>query len=282
MKKATQKIVLRTRGRDTAADANGNPIGQAGAYADILGGTAGNDHILSGDLNDDVGGGAGDDRIEGGAGNDYLHSGIDNDIVEGGAASDIVAGEDGNDRLFAHAQIAVDQAIANGNTDTASGIKGDWLAGGTGDDTLVSGADNDVLSGGEGSDLIIAGAGDDYILGDADYIAQYIWNADPSYQIGSINWYHSSPDTFNWSVTPQPDGGALFHPVTEYAAGNSPAAGNDIIYAGDGTDHVWAGSGEDVVYGEGGNDAIFGGAGSALFERCRRVAANDQSIRKVA
>jgi len=259
-------------GIQAAADANGNPIGQAGAYADILGGTAGNDHILSGELSDDVGSGAGDDWIEGGNGNDYLHGGIGNDLIEGGAGSDIVAGEDGNDRLYANAQIATDQAIANGSTDTATGNKGDWLAGGAGDDTLVSGADNDVLSGGGGNDLIVAGAGDDNILGDSDYLPSYQWPVDANntidpnawtYQIGSTNWYHSQPSTFDWSVTPQADGGALFQPVT--GATNPPDAGSDIIYAGDGADHVWAGSGGDVVYGEGGNDSLNGEDGSDIL-----------------
>lgn len=258
-------------GIQAAADANGNPIGQVGIYADILGGTAGNDHILSGELNDDVGGDAGDDWIEGGSGNDYLHGGVGNDIVEGGTESDIVAGEDGNDRLFADRQIAVDQAIANGNTDTASGFKGDWLAGGGGDDILVAGADNDVLSGGEGSDLIVAGAGDDYILGDADYVPQFQWpmggnntldSSAASFSMNGVNRYHSLPNTFDWSATPQADGGALFQPVDVYASGDSPAAGDDIIYAGDGADRVWGGEGNDVVFGEGGNDTLIGEAGN--------------------
>jgi len=252
-------------GIQAAADANGNPVGQAGAYADILGGTAGNDHILSGELNDDVGGGTGDDWIEGGSGNDYLHGGTGNDLVEGSTGLDILAGEDGNDRLFANTQVATDQAIANGNTDAATGLKGDWLAGGAGDDTLIAGAGNDVLSGGEGNDLLIAGVGDDYILGDADYIAQYIWSDAPSYQIGSTDWYHSAPTTFDWSVTLQANGGALFQPIIQYASGDSPAAGSDIIYAGDGADHVWAGSGGDIVYGEGGADQLNGEDGCDIL-----------------
>ena len=58
------------------------------------------------------------------------------------------------------------KAIANGNTDSATGFKGDWLSGGGGDDTLVAGADDDVLAGGGGNDLIVAGAGDDVVYGE--------------------------------------------------------------------------------------------------------------------
>ncbi|MBZ0307855.1 MAG: hypothetical protein K8I82_17435, partial [Anaerolineae bacterium] len=49
-----------TAGIQADADAQGNPIGTAGPYEDILLGSAGNDHILSGELNDDVCAGAGD------------------------------------------------------------------------------------------------------------------------------------------------------------------------------------------------------------------------------
>ncbi len=116
--------------------------------------------------------------------------------------------------------------------------------------------------------------GRDNILGDSDYVPSYRWPVDANntidpnawtYQIGSTNWYHSQPSTFDWSVTPQADGGALFQPVHEYAAGNSPAAGSDIIYAGDGADHVWAGSGGDIVYGEGGADQINGEDGNDIL-----------------
>jgi len=143
--------------------------------------------------------------------------------------------------------------------------------------------DNDVLSGGEGSDLIVAGAGDDYILGDTDYVPTFQWPVDANnaidpnawvYSMNGSNWYHSLPSTFDWSITPQADGGILLPPGYEYAPGNSPAAGSDIVYAGDGADQVWAGSGGDVVYGEGGadmldgedgNDILFGGTGDDVL-----------------
>ncbi|MHB1619269.1 MAG: lipase family protein [Sulfuricella sp.] len=252
-----------TAGIQAKADANGNPIGTAQPYEDILSGSAGNDHISSGALNDDIGGEAGDDWIEGGSGNDYLGGGAGNDLIEGGTGSDILIGGDGNDRLYANASVDTATAIANGNTDTATGQKGDWLSGNAGDDTLVAGADNDVLAGGAGADLLIAGAGDDYIMGDADYTAQYISETTPRYSIGSTDWYHSSPNTFNWTVTPQADGTTLFQPVTGLT--NPVGGGADVIYAGAGNDRVWAGEGDDVVYGEGGNDTILGGAGNDIL-----------------
>ena len=240
-----------TPGIQADGDAQGNPIGTPQPYEDILGGSAGNDHILAGELNDDVGAGAGDDWIEGGNGNDYLWGYTGDDLIEGGAGSDILIGDEGNDRLYGNAQVDIAPAIANGNTDTGSGLKGDWLSGNAGDDTLVAGADNDVLAGGAGADLLIAGAGDDNILGDSDYVPQYIWEAAPRYSIGGVLWYHSSADTFNWTITPGPDT-TVFAPVVGET--NPVGGGADVIYAGAGNDHVWAGEGDDTLFGGDGGE----------------------------
>ncbi|MBI3903964.1 MAG: putative Ig domain-containing protein [Nitrosomonadales bacterium] len=207
-------------------DALGNRIvdtNQPGAVDDILNGSSGNDSILTG------------------MGRDYANGKAGDDLMQGGTGSDILAGEDGNDRLYGDSQISTEQAITNGNSDIATGLQGDWLAGGAGDDTLVAGTDNDVLSGGGGNDLIVAGAGDDYIVGDADYTAQNL----------------------NWSIAVDANGNAVFTPATD--ATNPADAGNDIIYAGEGNDHVWADGGNDVVYGEGGNDTINGEAGNDIL-----------------
>ncbi|MCK9202338.1 MAG: putative Ig domain-containing protein [Gallionella sp.] len=248
-------------GIQAAADANGNPVGIAGPYEDILGGTAGNDHILSGELNDDIGGDAGNDWIEGGTGSDYIGGGTGDDLIEGGAGTDILAGEDGNDQIYGNIQITVSDAIDNGNNDIDYNVKGDWLAGGSGDDIMVAGTANDVLSGGGGNDLLISGAGDDFILGDTDYLASYIWKTDPSYSTGSTNWFHSAVTTFDWTVTQKTVDEWLFQPVYEYPS----VGGADVIYAGNGNDHVWAGAGDDMVYGEGGGDVIIGETGNDIL-----------------
>ena len=244
-------------------DAQGNPYGTGGApYEDILGGSAGNDHILAGELNDDVAGEAGDDWIEGGSGNDYLGGRSGDDLIEGGAGSDILIGEEGNDRLYANSKVDTATAIENGNNDMGSGQKGDWLAGNDGDDLLVGGADNDVLSGGLGADLLIGGAGDDNLLGDSDYTAAYQWEDSSRYSIGSTDWYHSNATTYDWTVTPGPDN-TVFAPVTGEA--NPAGGGADVIYAGAGKDSVWAGEGDDTVLGEGDDDKLAGEAGNDVL-----------------
>lgn len=162
-------------------------------------------------------------------------------ILEGGAGSDILSGGAENDRLYADSRIDVATAIVNGNlADSGSNVKGDWLAGGSGDDTLVGGIANDVLSGGAGKDLLIGGAGNDDILGDTDYVAT----------------------SFNWTVTDL-NGVRFFDPVTGPQA--PPGGAADVIYAGEGNDYVWAGAGNDVVFGERGDDRLNGNEGNDIL-----------------
>jgi Ca2+-binding RTX toxin-like protein len=243
-------------------DAQGSLIGTAQPYDDILVGTAASDHILSGELDDNVGGAGGDDWIEAGSGNDYINGEDGNDLIEGGAGSDILAGDAGDDRIYGDTKIDTAAAIANGNSGSGSGQKGDWLSGNAGDDTLIAGAGDDILAGGAGSDLLIAGAGDDYILGDADYTAQFLLEDTPRYSVGSTDWYHTSTAPFDWTVT-DASGTTVFAPVV---GETSPAGGGaDTIYAGEGNDHAWAGEGDDVVYGEDGDDNLDGEAGNDIL-----------------
>jgi trimeric autotransporter adhesin len=167
--------------------------------------------------------------VFGGQGNDSISGGADSDILDGGA---------GDDLLYADAPVAVDAAVATGNmVGTGTGIRGDWLAGGEGNDTLVGSTSNDVLSGGGGADLLIAGAGDDNIFGDTDWIASY----------------------FEWIATVS----AYFHPVygTQFPADGAA----DVIYAGEGQDRVWGGIENDVIFGEGGNDKLYGEEGNDII-----------------
>jgi len=169
---------------------------------------------------------------------DILHGSGNNDILIGAGGGDILDGRGGDDQLYADTPTGVEQAIANGNSQTGTGLQGDWLSGGSGDDTLVGSTGKDVLAGGGGNDLLIAGAGDDDILGDD----------------GALT------NSLNWTVTDEPLY-RLFQPVSS-GWGAPPDAGNDTIHAGEGADHVWAGAGDDLVYGEDGNDMLAGNDGN--------------------
>ncbi len=171
---------------------------------------------------------------------DLLHGSIVNDIIVGLGGSDILDGKAGNDRLYANTQISVADAIAQGNTQTGTGQRGDWLNGGNGEDTLIGGADNDVLIGGADADLLIGGAGDDDILGAADAVA----------------------DSFDWTVTDQA-GARLFQPTSGTV--NAVDSIGDVVYAGAGNDYVYSGDGNDVIFGENGNDRLDGNGGNDII-----------------
>jgi Ca2+-binding RTX toxin-like protein len=248
-------------GIQAVRDAQGRLIGTAQPYEDILVGTAANEHILSDELDDNIGGRGGNDWIEAGAGRDYVNGDEGNDLIEGGSGGDILAGDANDDVIYGNIRISTADAIANGRNDTASGEKGDWLAGNSGDDILVAGADNDVLTGGAGQDLLIAGSGDDFILGDADYTPQYILESSSRYNEGGTDWYHTSTAPFDWTVTPGTT--FLFAPVIGLL--NPAGGGADVIYAGKGKDYVWGGAGNDVVFGEEGDDTLMGEEGNDIL-----------------
>jgi Ca2+-binding RTX toxin-like protein len=177
---------------------------------DILYDSSGNDRIVSK---------GGDDLIKAFRGGD--------DILIGGTGSDILLGGSGADWLYADDQINYTNAIANGDTQTATGGKGDWLNGGSGDDILVGSASKDVLMGGDGQDLIIGGAGSDDIMGDVDY------------ETINLSWSGTEPN----DTSP-----TKYTRLTQYAnVVYAPGNGADVIYGGAGSDNVWGGRGNDVI-----------------------------------
>lgn len=235
--------------------------GVAPDRVDLLLDSAGNDHVIGGGGDDILTAyRGGDDLIEGGAGNDAMRAGAGNDVVLGGAGRDVLSGEAGDDRLYADTRIEVAAAITLGNTQTGSGQKADWLAGGAGDDLLIGDAGNNVLSGGGGQDLLIGGAGDDYLLGDADYLPRPVTDGVHFEETG---WWVYPYDS-DWVVTQ----GAEHNYTFQLAEGGevSPADGQaDVIYAGNGNDVAWGGLGNDIVFGEGGDDKLIGEEGNDLL-----------------
>jgi len=205
---------------------------------DTLYDSVGNDHILAGGGNDYVNAWrGGDDRIEGGAGQDLLNGGSGNDSILGGADSDGASGGDGNDQLYGETETTFDAAYALGETQAASGQRGDLLDGGTGDDTLIGEAGNDILLGGLGQDILMGLGGDDTIEGDANVVS-----ADRSWDVTR-------------TVTTTGDVVAYARNYSFYTANLDADIGDaDVIYGGAGNDWLLAGGGNDFV--DGGADTI--------------------------
>jgi Ca2+-binding RTX toxin-like protein len=125
------------------ADANGNPVGEAGPYADILGGTAGKDHVSAGELDDDVQGKDGDDWLEGQSGKDYLAETFNWTVTEASAETEFKS-------IF-------------GETDPA-GSAADVIYAGGGNDRVWAGAGNDVVYGEAGGDIVVGGAASECVI----------------------------------------------------------------------------------------------------------------------
>lgn len=112
-----------------------------------VGGTVGNDTIITDFGDDSIWGGAGNDRIESGAGVDLVNGGDGDDIItDSGDSGDFLKGEGGDD------------VIANSN-----GL--DILMGGTGKDVFFVGVDDTEVFGGQGDDFILGGDAVDLLMG---------------------------------------------------------------------------------------------------------------------
>ena len=129
-------------GYDDLGNAKTDPGTPEPGRADSFFDSSANDRILSGGGDDFIYAfRGGDDVIEAGAGRDKVYEFGGNDVILGGADGDILSGGAGNDRIYADAQIGAAAAIAAGNVvNSGSGLKGDWLAGGEGDDRARRGA----------------------------------------------------------------------------------------------------------------------------------------------
>jgi len=137
-------LVLRNNPGTEAADPN--YLQYSGEDHVVLGGTAGNDTIISSIGDDTLWGDAGNDRLEGGDGNDFVFGGAGDDIMTDLGGDDNMQGGDGND------------AIHGGN-----GIN--LILGGHGNDFIVTGEDPSEAFGGTGNDFILGARGNEFVFG---------------------------------------------------------------------------------------------------------------------
>ncbi|WP_423770594.1 peroxidase family protein [Pseudomonas sp. NLJ1] len=105
----------------------------------VLGGTAGNDIIISGEGDDTVYGDAGNDTLEGGAGNDAVLGGAGDDIITDSFGDNRLEGNDGNDVIVAGSML----------------VGGNLILGGNGQDFIITTEDISTTFGGQGDDFIL-------------------------------------------------------------------------------------------------------------------------------
>jgi len=105
----------------------------------VMGGTAGNDIMISGEGDDTLYGDAGNDRLEGGAGNDAVLGGDGDDIISDSFGDNRLEGNDGNDVIVAGSML----------------VGGNLILGGDGQDFIITTEDISLSFGGQGDDFIL-------------------------------------------------------------------------------------------------------------------------------
>jgi Ca2+-binding RTX toxin-like protein len=119
-----------------------------------LTGTAGNDTLTGGNLDDTLTGGGGNDILRGGLGDDTLDGGTGNDDLQDSNGFNVLNGGAGNDTIS-----DLPSWPASGPESIFDQHGHSTLDGGDGDDSLVSAHDFDVVRGGAGNDIIHVDAG---------------------------------------------------------------------------------------------------------------------------
>lgn len=166
--------VTRIVGIDTS-NANGNVAGDGhyeggtlkflGGEHVVLGGTEGNDTLLSDRGIDTIWGDGGDDYINAGMESDDVFGGEGDDIIEDPFGDDVLRGNQGNDVITSAR--GADLLFGDQGTDfILLGQDASEAFGGLDGDFILGGAGKDFLLGNEGDDWIEGGAGFDTIAGD--------------------------------------------------------------------------------------------------------------------
>jgi serralysin len=252
-------------GAKTFGDLVGNV---AGAFADELTGTSGNDVIDGLAGNDTLLGLAGNDTLIGGAGTDSLSGGAGDDTYEVDVVGDVVveAPGEGTDQVNVKLASGIYTLSANVENATvtstgAAGITGNELAnqltGNAMANTLTGGAGNDTLDGGLGGDRLVGGTGDDtYIVNMAsDVIVEVADEGTDNVQVGftAAGTYVLSANVENAAVT-----NGLNVNLTGSAQAN-------VLTGGAGNNLLSGMAGNDTLVGGLGNDTLTGGLGSDTF-----------------
>jgi len=154
---ALDPLVIRDNPATAGSDTN--YLEYTGADHVVLGGTAGDDILISSEGDDTLHGDAGNDRLEGGDGNDFFFGGAGDDIITDTGGEDNLQGGDGNDAILGGS--GIDLIIAGfGNDLIVTGEDGDESFGGVGNDFFLGDPADEMVFGGEGDDWIEGGMAD--------------------------------------------------------------------------------------------------------------------------
>src|SRR5262245_20781285 len=193
----------------------------------VLGGTSGNDIILSGAGDDTLYGDAGNDRLDGGAGDDNVFGGTGDDIIFSGGGNDVIRGEAGNDVIIESHSMPPREART-------------IHLGGDGKDFIAMSDDISLIFGGQGDDFIVSGMNVKFGQG------------------AKVNLPPTGNEGDDWIEEGTQDGspGDNMNPLLL-----DDIAGNDIFLGGGGFDEMMREGGDDIFVGSGAQDKMDGMSG---------------------
>ncbi|WP_434055986.1 MAG: M10 family metallopeptidase [Roseibium sp.] len=259
-----------------AANNTGEAAGDTYDSIEHLYGSNHSDSLRGNSIGNWIWGDSGNDTLRGWGGNDRLDGGDGADVLFGGEGADTLIGGAGGDRVQysdATSWVTADLSNAANNTGEAAGDTydsiehlygsihsdslrgnsvGNWIWGGSGNDTLRGWGGNDRLDGGEGADVLIGGEGADTLIGGAGGDrAQY---SDATSGV--------TADLANSANNTGEAAGDTYDSI-EHLYGTSYS---DSLRGDSGGNWLWGASGDDHIVGREGNDLLSGGEGADTFE----------------
>lgn len=219
--------------------------------ADIVSSSGELDAALQGLIKDIVSNAPQSDAVYGGAGNDIIF-GDDIDLAARMEKHGITDSAAYGEYIQQHASefdISTDSKTLADGTELAWD-KGDFLAGGSG---------NDILFGQGGNDLLVGDGGTDYLQGLSEVLGS---SGETVNSITDLtNTLHTTLETTREPLDFLAELDGL---EDDNAHGDDVlfgGEGSDVLLGGAGNDKLFGGEGEDILIGGGGNDYLDGGAG---------------------
>jgi len=285
-----------------AAGAGPNLINASNSINDSITGGTGTNTIYGGSGNDVtvlfgsqdyVSLGNGFNTLSGGTGQDTIYTNNATAIVTGNNGRDVIIAGDGTNEIYAGTKTGLAAAIAAAAVATPTGLQGDLLAVGDGDNTIVGSNGNDLITtddsfqnGMGGNDVVVLGAGNDTYFGGVplnsatgDWSVTQIsgglvqFNNTSGGPVDYTNPYLQPYNGITLNGLPVGAGNVTVYGGTgnyllELPNGNNyvnVGSGNSSVYGGMGNDTVIAGSGIDFIRGGGGTTYIAGGSGTSTL-----------------
>jgi Ca2+-binding RTX toxin-like protein len=220
-----QPLVIRDNPATVGPDTN--YLRYTGPDHVVLGGTPGNDIIISSEGDDTLYGDEGNDILDGGDGDDVILGGDGDDIVFSSGGNDVIQTGSGNDVVIEAHSVPPPEA-------------GNIILGGDGKDFIAMSDDISTIFGGQGDDFIVSGMNVRFGQG------------------AKVNLPPTGNEGDDWIEEGTQDGapGDNMNPFLL-----DDIAGNDVFLGGGGFDEMIGEGGDDIFVGSGAQDKMDGMSG---------------------